>query len=423
MNPKKHGIAHPNFWCWLALSALVLQLQCKKDDKPAGEESAQGEESLTECQTAMKAWTQIWTATEEKTGLSGLTPGINLSDVWGAAPNDVYAVGFQGVILHYDGKAWTPMTSGTTADLEGLWGYVLKDDLGAIVKKDLFAVGASGTVLRSDGTTWTALKSLLDPDPAHPNPQPITDAFHDVWGVAAAAVDAEPAVMAVGASGLISRLDSKTGEMREMRQAVQFTDSTGKTRTEYQRWSPERLGGVFGTAANAFTAVGNSGTILQWNGTGWSRKTLTGFSTSMDGIWGRESADTRIVGLDGKVLKRKGSDAWEEVDLQLPPVYLRAWWSFDQPKCGQPEPETTTPTDVHWEFYVGWEGALMLRKGELSCPWEGMPSSRFEGIWGAPPRAEADRTNVNGEVQCDPVDVWITGVNGTLLRFSNPKGH
>ncbi len=406
----------------LALVPLVLQLQCKKDDKPEEGTSAEQEENLTECQAAMKAWTEIWTVDEVKTGLSGLTPAINLTDVWASSANDVYVVGYQGIVLHYDGKGWARLESGTTADLEGVWGYVLLDEQGAQLKKEVFAVGTSGTVLRSNGTSWTTLKAVLDPDPAQPNPRPITDAFHDVWGSPASALDTQPSVMAVGASGLIARLDAKSGEMREMRERVQFTDHNGNTRTEYQRFSPERLGGVFGTAPNAFTAVGNSGTILQWNGSTWSRRTITGFSTALDGIWGPDGAGARIVGLDGTVLQRNGN-SWEELDLKLPPVYLRSWWGFDQQKCGRPEPETTTPTDAHWEIYAGWEGAIWLRQGELSCPWEGLPTSRFEGIWGITPHAEAERTAEDGTtVSCDPIDVWVSGVNGTLLHFSNPKG-
>ena len=33
-----------------------------------------------------------------------------LSGIWGSSTEDVFAVGLDGTILHYDGKAWSPMT-------------------------------------------------------------------------------------------------------------------------------------------------------------------------------------------------------------------------------------------------------------------------------------------------------------------------
>jgi len=47
-------------------------------------------------------------------------------------------VGQGGGILHYDGSSWTPMSSGTTNWLEGVWGSS---------SGDVFAVGESGTIL------------------------------------------------------------------------------------------------------------------------------------------------------------------------------------------------------------------------------------------------------------------------------------
>ncbi len=41
--------------------------------------------------------------------------------VWGASNNDVFVVGFSGVILHYDGASWTRMNSGTKKNLIGVW--------------------------------------------------------------------------------------------------------------------------------------------------------------------------------------------------------------------------------------------------------------------------------------------------------------
>jgi hypothetical protein len=66
----------------------------------------------------------------------------NLSGVWGSSGSNVFAVGDGGTILHYDGRTWSAMSSGTTESLFGVWGTSATD---------VFAVGATGTILHYDG--------------------------------------------------------------------------------------------------------------------------------------------------------------------------------------------------------------------------------------------------------------------------------
>jgi hypothetical protein len=67
-----------------------------------------------------------------------------LDDVWGSAPDDVFAVGYDGVILHYDGAGWQPMeASGGVASLCAVWGPA-----GTGEAMDLFAVGEGGRIVR-----------------------------------------------------------------------------------------------------------------------------------------------------------------------------------------------------------------------------------------------------------------------------------
>lgn len=58
-----------------------------------------------------------------------------LESVWGSSSSDVFAVGVDGIILHYDGSAWSVMNSGTSDELYGVWGSS---------STDVFAVGAYG---------------------------------------------------------------------------------------------------------------------------------------------------------------------------------------------------------------------------------------------------------------------------------------
>jgi len=74
--------------------------------------------------------------------LLGLVGGAG---VWGTAPDDVYALGFAGSILRYDGTGWSEMDSGTDETLYSVWGAV---------SDDVYAVGYAGVVVHYDGTAW-----------------------------------------------------------------------------------------------------------------------------------------------------------------------------------------------------------------------------------------------------------------------------
>jgi hypothetical protein len=80
-----------------------------------------------------------------------------LNDVFAVAPNDVWAVGENGYITHYDGATWTTVPSGTTRRLLAVHGSG---------PTDLWAVGDNNTVLRFDGLGWSAVKSPLAGDAA-----------------------------------------------------------------------------------------------------------------------------------------------------------------------------------------------------------------------------------------------------------------
>jgi hypothetical protein len=70
---------------------------------------------------------------------------VNYNAVAGSAPDNVFMVGDQGTILHWDGFALTPEASGTIANLRGV----------SVVDPTLaYAVGEQGTVLRRQDGVW-----------------------------------------------------------------------------------------------------------------------------------------------------------------------------------------------------------------------------------------------------------------------------
>ena len=75
-----------------------------------------------------------------------------LNWVFGFGPSDITVVGRGGTIIHWDGSSWSEQTSPTTEDLWGVWGAA---------PNDLWAVGGRGrmdgqaTLLHFDGSAWT----------------------------------------------------------------------------------------------------------------------------------------------------------------------------------------------------------------------------------------------------------------------------
>lgn len=106
-----------------------------------------------------------------------------LTEVAGRAPNDVWASGRGGTVLHYDGASWQPEQVPTMAHVRGLW----------VAPAEVYAVGydtsdpsaEGGFMLRRRGGTWSAVGI------------PTTPNLWAVWGTAA------DDVWAVGFDGAI----------------------------------------------------------------------------------------------------------------------------------------------------------------------------------------------------------------------------
>lgn len=100
---------------------------------------------------------------------SSVETGTNatLRGVWGRAADDVWAVGTcsltpgtirdcdpqsgnEALIVHWDGRAWRRVASGTRSWLNAVWGRSAND---------VWAVGVGGTILHWDGAAWTATPS------------------------------------------------------------------------------------------------------------------------------------------------------------------------------------------------------------------------------------------------------------------------
>jgi hypothetical protein len=102
---------------------------------------------------------------------------VNPTGIWGAAPNDLFIVGYDGLILRWDGATFTKMTSGlTTERIYAVWGTAADD---------VFAVGTMKAVLHWDGATWT--KEPTPPSAEYMGSLQLLDIWgsapNDIWAV------------------------------------------------------------------------------------------------------------------------------------------------------------------------------------------------------------------------------------------------
>jgi len=228
---------------------------------------------------------------------SGTTNWLN--GVWGSSGSDIFAVGNDGNILHYNGTSWSPMTSGTTDSLHGIWGSS---------GSDIFAVGGNGNILHYNGTSWSPMTSGT------------TNWPHGVWGSSGSDVFAVQdggnivhyngtswSPMTSGTTNMLYGVWGSSGsDVFAVGQAGNILHYNGAS------WSPMTSGttnflyGVWGSSGSDVFAVGDGGDILHYNGTSWSPMT-SGTTNRLLGVWGSSGSDVFAVGQAGNILHYNGA--------------------------------------------------------------------------------------------------------------------
>ena len=257
--------------------------------------------------------------------------GENLTDIWGTASNDVFAVGSGGSVLHYDGDAWSVVHTDTNGQLRAVWGtgpsHVLAggqsginryngtawspwagaprvvEDIWGTAQDDVFAVNRS-TLYHYDGLAWRYLRStrldnlwsgrrgsvvgagvwgqvrtddLTGQTPAY---APTHAFLRTVWGLST------NAVYAAGDHGALLHFNGASWK------AV----PTPTTNSIFCLW---------GAATNCVFAAGGFGTLLRYDGTSWIAMP-SGTRFNINGIWGSDSNCVFAVGDAGTILHYDG---------------------------------------------------------------------------------------------------------------------
>jgi len=246
-------------------------------------------------------------------------------------------------------NAWQPMNSGTT---ELLWGVT--GSPGQVI-----AVGTRGTAIHLESGTWQGKPTLT---------------FRDLCDARSAA---DGRAISVGTFGTIIGYDGSTPPPLAGGPQTRAADSwepmtSGTGHSLYDIWGFEEYQAV---------AVGDSGTILEFDGTTWA--SVSGVTDiTLFGVWGSSPGDVFAVGVGGTILHDDGS-AWAFMNTPTP-ENLNAVWG-------------AASNDV---WAVGDTGMLIHYNGLAWQPVAQFGTHLYD-VWGA----AAD-------------DIWVVGKAGRILHYN-----
>lgn len=354
-----------------------------------------------------------------------LPQGNRLAHLWGAAANDVWAVGGAGTVLRWNGTLFSPYRSGTTRQLTGVAGSG---------PRDVWAVGEAGTLLHFDGESWTASDSgvdvnlnavfALDPRTAWAVGDKSTILRWDGarWRQEHRGLDASGLlqvwgsgprdVWAVGAAGnsdgqilhydgvdwrLELTLDGRYllglwGRAADDLWAVGVTRDR-PPRGEVQHWDGRAwqaapglpatgpLRAVFGTAAGEVFVSGEDGVVLRYRDGAWSRKS-SGTSAPLTALWGSASDDLWASSLAGTLHSWNGAFFTPVSISTITTSNLLSAWQ-----------------DGAGAAYAVGEGGALLRWDGAWIPQDSGTTSTLARVWGS-----------------GPDDIWVVGAGGLIRR-------
>ncbi|MCP4692652.1 MAG: hypothetical protein GY859_31720, partial [Desulfobacterales bacterium] len=194
--------------------------------------------------------------------------------VYGASADDVFAVGENGAILHYDGASWGAMASPVSENLTSVWA-----DTGA----NVLTVGEDGVILRYDGVAWRSETGVADVR------------LYDVWGAAADNVFA-------------------AGDGLDHRPVLLNHDGVSWSKMSIPDVGASvTLNGVWGASAGDIFAVGANGVILRYDGSAWAAME-SGTIGNLNEVWGNSPTDVYAAGIYGLALHYDGT-SWRKIAL------------------------------------------------------------------------------------------------------------
>ncbi len=280
-------------------------------------------------------------------------PGVFLKRTWASGSKDVWAVGDNNTILHYDGSVWTadPISNSSTNRLTGIWGSQ---------STDVWAVGDTGTILHYDGSRWSQTQSLS------------AALLTSVWG------SGPSDVWVVSGAETILHFDGKTWT----------SDASLVSSPLNQLWS------VWGSDGDVW-AAGDAGTVFRRHDGVWRPVQAVPQATNdLNSIWGSDQYDVWISGDQGMLLHYNGTTLSAQPAASGTCANLNSIWGFG-PNDVWSVADLKNVTCAANATIVHYDG---MKWSPVASGTSGL-SSWFYGVWGLSTH-----------------DIWVTGKGSTLLH-------
>jgi trimeric autotransporter adhesin len=228
-----------------------------------------------------------------------------LNTVWAASPSVAYVGGDNGVLLRWTGTAWVEQPSPTTEHVYAMWGASATD---------VWAVTEGGEILHTDGTDWSVV---------HTQSQPLYGVYGTspsdvhVVGLNGTALHWNGSSWSARSTGTAHVLVGLWAADANQAMTVGARDFTSGVTLRYNgSWSevpaatPNILSAIWGAVGFDLYAVGDMGTVVRFDGTGWTTMS-SGTSEFLWAITGAPDASGAgfAVGLNGVVLRAQGGGA------------------------------------------------------------------------------------------------------------------
>lgn len=205
----------------------------------------------------------------------------------GFGHDNVWAVGEQGTIAHFDGSTWETVETGHDHTLWGIWG-ASPDELWAVGGK--VAGGVPAVLRRYDGTNWSDVTGVGEND----------ELFFKVWGTAA------DNVYVVGDGGVILHYDGSTWNRMDSGTTARLLTVRGRSATDIYA-----VGGIL------------SEVMLHYDGNRWS-EVDAGDGPGLMGVWTAAGAPVVAAGFTGFTVLGD-ADSWR-AQPSLTSLCLHAVW-------------------------------------------------------------------------------------------------
>jgi len=306
---------------------------------------------------------------------TGVSAVYALVSVWGAGKDDVWVGGSGGTLIHWDGVAWTPTTTGVKNTFNVIWGNG---------STDVWAASSTEVLFHFDGTKWT-------PAPSVPSGRTKAPIFAG-WGDGSGEVR-------FGTSAYDLPDDSRANQAIAKRASDGGVEWTGELGTA-------TVHGIWGSSPDDIWLVGDNrgpgtwrqpgftahGTRTQDGGLVWAEIESQSVAI-VESVWGSSADDVWAVGGAGTIRHFDGAGTrWEIVPSPTVEALHAVWGSGPNDVWAVGDAGTI----LHWDGAT-WKPSVAAFAADKKRP-------NLYGIWGSGPN-----------------DVWIVGDSVALHYTGDTK--